>query len=287
MFSAQFLLHLLAIAAMTLMHAAGYNVVFGRAKILHFGPITSSLIAAYSIYLTLLKTGSWWLAGAAGLVSVLLLALLFAWLHTRLPADAFGVFSIAMHAATLTIVLNWNELTRGALGLSGIPRLPSLHTPAMFAAVTLLISAIWLSILWTIDRGAFGRKLRALAEHPWSAAALGMSPFRLHLQAFVLAGIGAFLSSLFFQQYLYLVHPSDFAFLYVPFYVMLIITGTPGSVVGVTLSTVGLILLRETIRFLPISATLVGPVRLILFGLILFLAVWWRRNSLFPVKRSI
>lgn len=68
---------------------------------------------------------------------------------------------------------------------------------------------------------------------------------------------------------------------------MIVVAGKPGSVLGVTLSTILLVLLRESLRFLPLDPTMIGPVRLLLFGLILFAAVWVRRDSLFPQQRTV
>ncbi|PIR52818.1 hypothetical protein COU76_04710 [Candidatus Peregrinibacteria bacterium CG10_big_fil_rev_8_21_14_0_10_49_10] len=68
---------------------------------------------------------------------------------------------------------------------------------------------------------------------------------------------------------------------------MVIVAGKPGSVPGVTLASILLISLKEALRFVPLSPAVLGPVRLILFGLILFGAVWWRRDTLFPQEREI
>ena len=48
-----------------------------------------------------------------------------------------------------------------------------------------------------------------------------------------------------------------------------------------------IIFLREALRFLPLPPGAIGPVRLILFAAILYGAVWWRRDTLFPQPRNI
>ncbi len=68
---------------------------------------------------------------------------------------------------------------------------------------------------------------------------------------------------------------------------MIIVAGKPGSVLGVTLSTILLILLKEGLRFVSLAPSILGPVRLILFGMILLAVVYWRRDTLFPKQRSI
>ena len=71
------------------------------------------------------------------------------------------------------------------------------------------------------------------------------------------------------------------------FVVMIVVAGKPGSVIGVTISTFLLIVLQEALRFVPLASSVLGPMRLILFGLILFIAVYIRRDTLFPKEREI
>lgn len=282
-----FALHIIIITCTTLVHALGYNLVLGRGKIFHFGPMGTSIGSAYATFLILQATGSYWLAASAGIAMALLLSLLYAWLSFRLDPDGLGIMTLAVHLALVTVVLNWTNVTRGALGIPRIPRMPFLSTPESFALVMLAIAIAWFAVIYVINRSALGRQLQALAEQEWYAKGLGINRMRAHLLAFLLCGIAAFISNIFYHQYIYLLHPSDFGYPIFIFYVMIVIAGKPGSVLGVTLSTILLVLLKEGIRFVPLPSSVLGPTRLLLFGLILLAAVWYRRDSLFPKKRTI
>jgi branched-chain amino acid transport system permease protein len=263
------------------------SLVFGKGKVLHFGPVAVSLVAAYGIYCTLYFTHSYVLGMIVGLALALLLSAFFAWLSFRLEPDGLGILSIAVQLVLLAVVANSGSLTRGALGIPGIPRFPGLESLPAFAIVAALIALAWVMALWRINNGPLGRSLSALAENEWHAQALGISRKRVHLFAFLLAGIGAFLSNFLFPQYISLLHPSDYSFTILIFFVMCVVAGMPGSVWGVAASTVVLALLKEGIRFVPLPYDLIGPVRLIVFGLILIVAVYIRRKDLFPVQRTI
>lgn len=178
-------------------------------------------------------------------------------------------------------------MTRGALGIPRVPRFPFLDSTGDFALLSVVICVLWAALLWKIDHGTFGRKLTALSEHEWHAKALGIHRTSVHLVAFLIGGIGALLANVQYHQYLYLVHPSDFGFPSFIFFLTVVVAGAPGSVRGCMLSLVLISLLREGMRFLPLSANILGPVRLILFGLILFVAVWYRRDTLFPKQRTV
>src|SRR3989344_219037 len=253
-------------------------------------------IAAYGTFITLMNTESYLLGMLVGRTAALALSMIFAWCSLRLEQDGFGVISLAMHLGLLVVVLNFQSLTRGALGIPRVPRLPilgmmeqgvALSSMEAFVLLSVLLSVGWIAVVWWIDRGPIGRKLKALSEfHQW-AGALGVNRTRVHIIVFALGAVGALLTNVLFHQYLGLVHPNDFSFTAFIFFVTVVVAGGPGSVFGAILACILLVLLREGLRFVPLPADILGPLRLMFFGLILFTAVWWRRDTLFPKQRMV
>ncbi|HLD71907.1 MAG TPA: branched-chain amino acid ABC transporter permease [Candidatus Peribacteraceae bacterium] len=282
-----FLLHVITITCTSVPHILGFNIVLGKGKILHFGPLGTSIVAAYVTFLTTIHFSSYTIGILCGLVAVVLVSTLYAWVSFRMEPDGFGVMSIAMHLSFMAVVLNWSSVTRGALGIPRIPRFPFLNTTADFAIATLIVAVVWVVLLLLLERSSFGRKLTALSEQEWQANALGISRYAVHWFAFLIAGIGALIMNVLYHQYIFLVYPSDFAFSYLIFMVMVVVAGKPGSTLGCTVSVILLTFLREGIRFLPLEASVLGPLRLIFFGSILLAVVYWRRDVLFPKPRSI
>jgi branched-chain amino acid transport system permease protein len=291
-----FFWHIVVTVAVSLPNILGYNLIFGRGKIFHFGPLGVSIAAAYGTFVPLMSGAGYPLSLLCGFACALLVSLVFAWLSLRLDPDGLGVMSIAVHLGLLSVVLNWQSVTHGALGIPRVPRFPffqplqdllHLSPTAAFAVVSFTAFALFTLFVWWLDRGPFGRSLQALAEQPWNAAALGISKIRVHTAAFAVGALGALITNALFHQYIYLVHPSDFSFQSFIFFLMVVVAGKPGSVKGTVVAGVLLIVLREGLRFLPLQADLLGPLRLILFGAILFAAVWWRRDALFPPERRV
>ena len=282
-----FFWHIIALIGLFIPSILGYNIIFGKGKILHFGPLGVSIPTVYTIVLLLMHTQSFVLAFFAGLAVALLTSAFFAWLALRLDADAFGVMSIAVHLSMLAVVMNWNSLTRGALGIPYIPRLPFLNSVFDFAVLGVVLSVVSIVVIWHIDRSSFGRQLAALAEHEWHAKSLGINKARVHLYAFLIGGVGITIVNFVGPQYFMLLHPNDYQFPLLVYMVMIVVAGKPGSVFGVTISTILLVLLKEGLRLVPLAPAILGPVRLMLFGFILFAAVWWRRDTLFPQERKI
>jgi branched-chain amino acid transport system permease protein len=282
-----FFWHIVITIAHTLPTFLGYNLVFGRGKILHFGPYGVSIAGAYALFLTLMHTQNYALAILAGLAVALTISLLFAFLSLRLTPDSFGVMSIAMHLAMIAVVLNFSFLTRGALGLPSIPRLPFLEEIEALAITAIAIAIGFAFLFYRLEHSSFGRALTALAEHEWHAKSLGVNRTKVTVIAFLLLAVAHVHGNFFYGQHIQFVHPNDFQFSHFVFLIMVIVAGGPGSMRGVILSAVLITLLKEGIRFVPLMPDVLGPIRLILFGLILFGAVWWRRDALFPKQRTV
>ena len=158
-----FLLHVITITCTSVPHILGFNIVLGKGKILHFGPLGTSIVAAYVTFLTTIHFSSYTIGILCGLVAVVLVSTLYAWVSFRMEPDGFGVMSIAMHLSFMAVVLNWSSVTRGALGIPRIPRFPFLNTTADFAIATLIVAVVWVVLLLLLERSSFGRKLTALS----------------------------------------------------------------------------------------------------------------------------
>lgn len=282
-----FFYYVVAVAGMNIPASLGYSLMLGKQRVMHFGPLAISLLAAYGTFIPLSQGFGYPLSLLIGLCLAMAGSLILALLSVRLPEDAFGVFSLAVHLIVFTVILNWSSFTRGSLGIPGIRRFPLMETPGAFALCTVVIAVAWFGVFFAIDRSRFGRSLEALAEHPAQAAALGINRTLHTVIAFLIAGLGLATGSILFAQYIRLLYPTDYGFPALVFILMTVIAGKPGSVPGVTLATVLLVILREAIRFLPFSASVKGPLQLIVFAIILFAAIWWRREKLFSVQRSI
>ncbi len=291
-----FFLFIITSVAVSLPNLLGYNLIFGKGKIFHFGPLGVSLVAAYGIFVPLMMGYGYPLSLLIAFLLTMLISFLFAWLSLRMEPDAFGVVSLASHLGLLAVVLNWSTMTRGALGIPGIPRFPfllslqeslGLDAQTAFALLSIVLCVVWCVFLWWIDRGPFGRSIQALAEHPWHAQALGIDRHIIYYTVFFLGGMGALLTNVLYHQYIALLHPSDIGYPSLIFFLMVIVAGGPGRIRGCIFAAIALILLREGVRFLPFPVDLVGPIRLILFGVILFAAVWYRRDGIFPKPRGV
>src|SRR3989338_2134909 len=168
-----FFLGLISIIGMTIPSALGYNLIFGKAKILHFGHAGLSIVNGYTVFVLLMATHSYPIALLSGIVSCIMVCAFFSWLSLRLDGDSFGILTVALHLMLLTIVLNWTPVTRGTLCITAIPRMSLIETPLAFAICSVAVSIFWILFFYFLDRSAFGRQVTALSEFRHSASSLG------------------------------------------------------------------------------------------------------------------
>jgi len=282
-----FFLHVVFIISNWFPSVLGYNLIFGKGKILHFGPVGTVLVCGYAFVITLQATGSHFWGFVVCLIASQIISVFFAWLSLRLEPDGLGIMSIAVHLALLAVVLNWNSVTRGALGIPGIQRMPIFQSQASIAIAMVIVAILWMIFMIFVDKSSLGRQLTALSENEWHAKSLGINRAYVQTVAFMIAGVGTSIVIFFWMQYIGLLHPNDSMFPVLIMYVMITVAGKPGSVLGVSLAIVLLVFLKEGLRLVPLPPDILGPMRLVLFGLILFIAVWIRRDTLFPHERKV
>ena len=218
-------------------------------------------------------------------------ALLVGAISLRLSEDYFAIGSLAFSAVVSALLVNWKSLTRGVLGIPGIPR-PELWQIDFYenknflflAGILALISEV---IVWLIFKSRLARSLKALSENEYSGAAIGKDRKGVRNTGFALSAMFAGLAGCLFAYYINYIDPSSFMLTEMVFVLSIVIVGKPGSFWGVNLATVFLVLLPEPLRWVNIPPSILGPMRQMLYALILFGVVFWRRKVLFPIERRV
>lgn len=287
-----YLLHLAILVCIYMILAHSFNLVFGLGLLINLAHIAVYAIGAYTTALLSTEAGY-------GTVSCLLLsgvfaavfALLIGGISLKLSQDYFAVGTLAFSSVVSALLINWKSLTRGVLGIPGIPR-PELfqadfYNNRIFLYMMLVLVAVTLTSMYFIFRSPFSRSLRALAEYELAAQALGKNTRWVRTLSFMLSSFFAGVAGGTFAYYINYIDPSSFSLSEMIFVFTIIIVGRPGSFWGVTISTIFLVLLPEPLRFLDIPPSILGPMRQMIYALILFTTVYINRARIFPVKRTI
>ncbi|BCY08229.1 branched-chain amino acid ABC transporter permease [Actinoplanes sp. L3-i22] len=188
-------LQLLAVCLVFGALALGYDLLFGRAGLLSFGHALYIAAGAYGV--DILVSHYAWSLWSATLVTVLAAAALAGLLGSvalRTSGIAFSMVTLAF-AQVGYILVNRDPggLTGGEEGLP--MRTGSL--PDALVGVTNTVNLYWLAlavlvvvvlVVHAVDRAPLGRTLIGLRDDERRIAVVGLSPYRVKLVAFVLAG---------------------------------------------------------------------------------------------------
>ena len=120
-----YLIHLAIIVGIYIILALSLQLAMGYAGLLNLGHIAFFGIGAYTSALLTLAGWPFWIS----LISAGVLSMLFGFLLAiptyKLKGDYLALATMGFSFVVYAVLLNWTQLTRGPLGLPGIPK-PSL-----------------------------------------------------------------------------------------------------------------------------------------------------------------
>lgn len=284
-FATPYVVKLLIMAGIYIGLACSLNIIFGLAGQLSLGQAGFYGIGAYAAalltvhfhipYLLALLSGTLLAAGVGYLLALPTI---------RLKGIYLSVTTLAFGEITRLILLNWISVTRGPMGVTGIP-LPSLfgfrfsgNTSQYYLLLGLLIPALY--VFWRISYSPFGMILRALRENEEAARTLGINTKAYKIKAFIISGGAAGLFGAFFAFHAAYISPDNFAFMESITILSMVVFGGMGSMPGVIVGALFLSLAPDAMRFL-------ANYRMIIYGLLLFLMVLLRPQGLISEQASL
>ncbi len=268
-----------ALMAISLDLLVGYTGLFTIAQAAMFGS------GAYASAIVSLETGlGFWGGAVAGIAVGAAVASLASIPSLRVSGDYLVLASFGVQVVFHGLFLNLDGVTGGPAGLRGIPR-PSLFgwsidSPAEYLALYLAIAVVIVAVLRRLLASSFGLLLQAVREDELVPQALGKDVLRLKIKIFVLSGAIAGLSGSMYAHYITFVSPESFDVHASIFVLAMVLVGGMGTTWGAILGAAILILLPEVLRFLPLPTMSMGPIRQIIYGLILIMVCFLRPRGL-------
>lgn len=201
------------------------------------------------------------------------LGTLLTWPVFRLRSQYVALATLGIGEIINQIIMNWDGLTNGVMGLSNIPPLSVFGLqvietlPIYWLALALLILAA--ALQWRLAQSHLGRTWRAMREDGVAARAFGIDLNRYKGLAFVAAGWVAGLSGAFTAHMYSYINNETFGSTTSILGLTMVILGGMGNMAGAVVGAVALTALPEIIR--PLA-----DYRYLLYGIILLLLVRFR-----------
>jgi branched-chain amino acid transport system permease protein len=276
--SAPYLLQTLTNAWLAAVLALSLTLVAGTAGQVSLGQAALLAIGGYASALLVIDLG------APAIISVPAAGLITAALGTLLVFPAFRLRGHYIAIATLAIgeivslvILNWESLTGGAMGLTGIPPLSFLgrdldSNRAIYWTCLLALIAIAALQARLLD-SHLGRTLRALREDEIAAQSYGVDSDRYKALAFAFGGFAAGVAGAITAHLYSYLNSQTFDSQLSLLALTMVILGGMGNVLGAIVGAVVLVGLPELFR-------VAAEYRILIYGVVLLLLVRFRPQGL-------
>jgi branched-chain amino acid transport system permease protein len=257
--------------SLTLVAGTAGQISLGHAALLSIGGYASALLALDLGWPVLVSIP------AAGVVTAII--------GTLLVYPAFGLRGHYVAIATLGIgeivslvILNWESLTRGPIGISGIPPL-SIGSHQFYSAADVywITLAVVVALALTQRRllsSHIGRTLRAMRDDDVAARAYGINPNRYKALAFGFSGFVAGVSGAITAHLYSYLNFETFTSQISVLALTMVILGGLGNVFGAIVAAAALVGLPEIFR-------VAADYRMLIYGLALLLLIRFRPQGLF------
>ncbi len=258
--------------------AVSLNLVLGYGGLISLGQTGFYAIGAYSGALLALRTG---LPLPATLLAGTLAAASAGWLLARpilrLRGHYFAMATLAFAEIVRLVAYNWDDVTRGASGLPGIPRPTVLgwtaatHRDSFYLALALL--ALALLVVWRFVSSPLGVSLIAARDDDQAAASVGVRVPHVRAVALATSAGIAGAAGVLYAQYTTFVSVEPFLIARMIELLAMVAIGGMGTLAGPVVGAVVLTVLPEVLRDL-------AGLRMVLYGVLLMLVVWLRPQGL-------
>ncbi len=281
----EYLLHILIIAGIYIILSLSLNLIVGYTGLPALGHAAFSCVGAYASSLLALNLGfSPWIGLLAGALAALLLGVIIGFPSLRLKGDYFALATFGFGVIVYSIAKNWVSLTRGPMGLPGIPRFSlfgfSLDPLWAYLLLVVIFVLITIFVLRRVVESPFGRVLRSIREDEIASEALGKDTARYKLIVFMIGAFFAGIAGSLYAHYITFIDPSSFTVMESITIMLMVIFGGMGSIQGSIVGATVLVVFPELLRFLGMPSSIEAPTRQMIYGLLLVILMIKRPQGL-------
>ena len=244
---------------------AGLNVLVGFTGQTSLGHAGLYAFGAYTAALCVTRAGtSEGVAIAAAVVVTSMVGAAVAAAALRVSGPYLAMVTIAFGLIVESVLIEWGSLTGGPGGIFNIPK-PGLRTHYWTVMLTAAL-ALWLTA--NLRRSAWGRACLAVKSSEVAAESLGLSAYYVRIAAFTVSAAFAGAAGALFTFLNGYISPDSFTLQTSILFLLALLFGGLGRIAGPVAGSVALTILPELL-------TRLLDYRLILYGSLLLLSIYW------------
>ena len=281
----EYLLHVFVICGIYSILTLSLNLVVGYTGLVSLGHAAFFSIGAYISALLALNLGiSPWIGLIAGACGAAVFGVVIGMPSLRLKGDYLALATFGAGMIVYSIAKNWVSLTRGPMGLPGIPGFSvfgfSLESTWLYLILVIVFTLVTVFVLQRLVSGAYGRVLKSIREDEIASETLGKYVAKYKLQVFVVGAFFAGIAGSLYAHYITFIDPSSFTVMESITILLMVIFGGMGSIKGSLVGAIMLVLFPEILRFLGMPSSIAAPMRQMIYGLLLVVFMLRRPQGL-------
>ncbi len=234
----------------------------GHAGFMAVGAYMSALISIYFKWPLMLSL-------ILGAVVAAILGIIIGLPTLRLKGDYLAIATLGMGEIIRVVLLNL-EITKGARGLTGIPRTTSIYLVELIAFITIIFTV-------NLMRSTHGRALLSIREDEIAAEAMGINTTFYKVFAFAAGAFFAGLAGGLFAHLMGYIAPKNFEFMRSIEILVMVVLGGLGSITGSIVATIVLTILPEALRTF-------SQYRMVLYSALLIIIMLFRPQGLMGTR---
>lgn len=249
--------------------AVGLNLVVGFSGQLALGHAGFMAIGAYAtgvLLKTMPSTSGFMMSILVGMLLAAVAALIVGIPTLRLKGDYFAIATLGASEIIRIAILNLPDLTNGAVGISGIPRIVDWRFAYFAAVLTILLITNYI-------RSSPGRVTIAIREDEIAAESLSVRTTFYKNIAFLMGAMSAALAGSIHASYFGVINPGQFTFNKSIDVLIIVVFGGIGSITGSIVAALLLGLINVYLQSF-------GALRMIVYALVLILIMIFRPSGL-------
>jgi len=277
-----FWLHVVIMIGVFSILSMGLNVIIGYAGQFALGHAAFYGIGAYTAALLLIHYNlSFWLVLPIAAVITGFFGFLLGTPVIRLRGDYLGIVTLGFGEIVRLIFVNWIDVTRGPMGLPGIPA-PELFGFTFsgkieFYYLILVLVVITYIVINRIVHSGIGLNMLTIREDERLAESIGIRPNKYKIMAFTIGAFFAGIAGAFWAAYISYVSPDAFRYMDSVNILAMVILGGSGNLAGSILGASILVITPELLRY-------VSEYRMLLLGLAIVLMMIFKPTGFWGEK---
>ena len=281
----EYILHLLILICFYTLLSQSLNLSAGFTGLISLAHAGFYGIGAYTTAILTTQFGfSFWLSIPLAMLISGAIAFIVSLIALRTVEDYFIICTLGIQIILFSIMNNWMGLTRGPLGIPGIPSIHflviDLDSKISFLSLSLFFVGIVWFVLRNISKSGFGKTLKAISEDEIYAQSIGKNVYLSKIVSFTLSAMFAAIPGTLYAHYISYIDPTSFTVNESIFVLSIVIIGGLGNLTGSFLAAAFLVLLPEALRFIGMPDSIAANMRQIIYGLILVIVMMTGRNGL-------